>query len=806
MKNPLRRPLSLDQLKWLILTLGGLSLLIWEVICYVWLGHTWQQVVGNFAFGLLLTIVLVSFAFHHGTHLRDQLMAEIEHRLAVEHTLKLRSSALEAAAHAVVITDRSGQILWVNPAFTRLTGYEASEAIGQSTRLLNSGVHGPDFFAELWQTILQGQAWHGEITNRRKDGRLYIEEQTVTPVLDEAGQVTHFIAIKLDISERKRAEARLRQSTERLGAMRAIDQTILNGRSTSEMAETALRHLRQFIPWTRASVSLLDVETGQATILALGKDGFISTQNSGRFRFDNQAVMDKIRQGEAYYLPDLQVETPPSDFFAYLQATNVRTDLLVPLLAGEAGVIGLLNLANEAPNAFDSDQIAIAREIADSLAIAVRHSLLYEAERVQRERAQALQETGLALNSTLDFDQVLAIVVDQVVRVLPCDSADVILIDGNQGRISHTRGFEKFGYDVAKEIDGLVFEMGRTANLDYILQTRQPLIIPDVLEYPGWLRERGARHIRAWVGAPIFVHGEVTAVFALAKQEPDYYQESHLNLLRSFAAQASLSLENARLYEQLRHHAAELEDRVAQRTRALAEANERLTELDHLKSKFIADISHELRTPITNVNIYLDLTEKGNPDRREYYWQVVRSETERLTRLIESIFHESQQTNHLQQVTYGPVDLNQVIEEVVLAHEAMAQARNLQLSYSLEADLQPLIGERQQLARVVTNLLNNALRYTPAGSVHVRTFSQNGDTYLQVEDTGIGIEAEDAPHLFDRFYRGQAAGQSTIPGAGLGLGVAAEIVKLHQGTIQVHNRPEGGAMFEVRLPNNRAAV
>jgi PAS domain S-box-containing protein len=806
MKDDSRSPFSLNQLKWLVLALGGLYLFLWGATCYFWLGYSWWQTLLSFIFGLLMTVGLVSFAFRYGMRLRDQLVAEIKRREMAEYTLKLHSSALEAAAHAVVITDAAGIITWVNPAFTRLTGYEAAEAIGQSPKLLNAGVHDAAFFAELWQTILRGKSWHGEVTNRKKDGTLYTEEQTITPVLNEVGEATHFIAIKLDISQRKQAEARLRHSTKRLETMRAIDQTILNGRSTGKMAEIALHHLRQFICWTWASVSLLDMETSQATILALGEDGVVSTENNGRFRFDNEAVMEKIRQGQTYYLPDLQVVTPPSDFFAYLKASQVRTNLIVPLLAGEAGVIGLLNLAHEAPDAFDPDQIAIVREIADSLAIAVRHSLLYEAERVQRERAQALQETGLALNSTLDFDQLLAIVVDQALRVLPCDTAEVILVEGDQARMSHTRGFEKFGYEVAREIDGLTFALGDTANLDYILQTQQPLVIPDVLDYPGWLQDRSARHIRAWIGAPIFVHGEVTAVFALSKQDPGYYRESHLNLLRSFAAQASLALENAQLYKQLRHHAAELEDRVAKRTRALAEANKRLTELDQLKTKFIADISHELRTPITNINIYLDLTEKGRQDKREYYWQIVRHETARLTRLIESIFHESQQTNHLQQVTYAPVDLNRVVEEVVVAHEAMAQANNLQLSYSLQADLPPLVGERYQLARVVTNLLNNALRYTPAGSVHVRTFSQNGETYLQVEDTGIGIDAEDMPHLFDRFYRGRAAGQSTIPGVGLGLGVVAEIVKLHQGAVQVSNRSEGGALFEVRLPNRRMVV
>lgn len=807
MRNKFPHSFNLDQLKWLVLTLAGLTLLFWAVTCYVWLGHSWQQTLWNFIFGLVMTLGLAGFAFHHGGRLRDQLLAEIEHRQAVEHTLKLRSSALEAAAHAVAITNQWGQMIWVNDAFTRLTGYEAVEAIGQRISLLNSGVHDSAFFANLWATITQGKAWHGEIVNRRKDGRFYTEEQTITPVSDEAGQVTHFIAIKLDISERKQAETDLRQFTERLEAMRAIDQTILTGRSTSEMAETALRHLSQFIPWTRASVSLFDAKTGFSSALALGKDGFVSTENNAQFHFDNDKALHLARLNQTYYAPDLQGENDnKSAFFTWLQETGVRTNLIVPLLVQDEGLIGLLNLASEASDAFNAEQIAIAREIGDSLAIAVQHSLLYEAERVQRERAQALQATGLALNSTLDFDQVSAIVVDQVVQVLPCDSAEIILIQGEVARISHTRGFEQFGYDMAKEIDNLIFALGETANLDYILQTRQPLIIADVRQYPGWLHDVGAWHIRSWVGVPILVNGEITAVFALSKKDPDYFQESHLNLLRSFAAQASLALEKAQLYEQLRHHAAKLEARVAERTQALAEANIRLTELDRLKSKFISDISHELRTPITNINVYLDLLERGRPEKRTDYWRVLREQTARLTDLIESIFHDSHQTNHLQQVVYAPVNLNRVVQEAVAIHETDAKAQNLQLNYTLEEDLPLLMGERQQLTRVVTNLLNNALRYTPTGSIHVRTFSQNGHICLQVADTGIGLDPEDMPHLFDRFYRGRKAGQSTIPGAGLGLGVAAEIVKLHQGTIQARNRQEGGAVFEVCLPNQRAIV
>jgi len=129
-----------------------------------------------------------------------------EERQRAEEALRLRTKALESAANAVVITDREGRITWVNPAFTRLTGYSAAEVLGQTPRLLKSGKHDAAFFRSLWNTILAGEVWQGEIVNRRKDGTLYTEEQTITPMLNERGEISHFISIKQDATERKLAE------------------------------------------------------------------------------------------------------------------------------------------------------------------------------------------------------------------------------------------------------------------------------------------------------------------------------------------------------------------------------------------------------------------------------------------------------------------------------------------------------------------------------------------------------------------------------------------------------------------------
>ena len=130
-----------------------------------------------------------------------------DYRRAIEQQL-LQTAALNAAANAIVITDATGRILWVNPAFTRLTGYAAEEVIGRNPRILKSGQHDEPFYRLIWNTILAGRAWSGEVVNRRQDGTLYTEEMTITPVRRD-GTPSHFVAIKQDITTRKQAEAEI---------------------------------------------------------------------------------------------------------------------------------------------------------------------------------------------------------------------------------------------------------------------------------------------------------------------------------------------------------------------------------------------------------------------------------------------------------------------------------------------------------------------------------------------------------------------------------------------------------------------
>ena len=122
-------------------------------------------------------------------------------------------TAIEQSAEGVVITSTSGDIEYVNPAFTRITGYSRGEVLGQNPRILKSDKQDLEFYQQLWATILQGEIWHGELINRKKDGSLYTEDMNITPVRGARGEISHFVATKQDVTERKSLEAHLQQAT-----------------------------------------------------------------------------------------------------------------------------------------------------------------------------------------------------------------------------------------------------------------------------------------------------------------------------------------------------------------------------------------------------------------------------------------------------------------------------------------------------------------------------------------------------------------------------------------------------------------
>jgi PAS domain S-box-containing protein len=197
-----------------------------------------RWVLGLGSAALILLLVFASVVIERETVRREEitedlrrhadlLERDITERKRAESQNLLLATAIEQAAETVVITDRDAKIQYANPAFTRTTGYIREEALGQNPRILKSGQHDTRFYQELWSTLAAGKLWHGEFTNRRKDGTLYMEEATIAPVRDASGEITNYIAIKTDITERKKAEE-------------ALEESELRYRQLFERAESAL--------------------------------------------------------------------------------------------------------------------------------------------------------------------------------------------------------------------------------------------------------------------------------------------------------------------------------------------------------------------------------------------------------------------------------------------------------------------------------------------------------------------------------------------------------------------------------------
>ncbi|NDJ77965.1 MAG: GAF domain-containing protein [Chloroflexi bacterium] len=235
----------------------------------------------------------------------------------------------------------------------------------------------------------------------------------------------------------------------------------------------------------------------------------------------------------------------------------------------------------------------------------------------------------------------------------------------------------------------------------------------------------------------------------------------------------------------------------------------RLRELDRMKDLFVSNVSHELRTPLANLKLYLSLLHQGRPERRDDYLAVMGREMDRLERLITDLLdlsrlQDEQQANRPQ--VRQAIDIGTLIDRVINDNAAWAESKNEHLEHSQHAALPQVWGDPDQIVRALTNLVGNAINYTPhGGQVIVRSQVELSEhtnpewVIIEVVDTGIGIPKSEQDLIFDRFYRGSNV-DPNVPGTGLGLAIIKEIVELHGGAIEVESKEHHGSTFRLRLP------
>jgi PAS domain S-box-containing protein len=219
-----------------------------------------------------------------------------------------------------------------------------------------------------------------------------------------------------------------------------------------------------------------------------------------------------------------------------------------------------------------------------------------------------------------------------------------------------------------------------------------------------------------------------------------------------------------------------------------------------LLAEFIGNMSHDLKTPLSVIQTCLYLLERlDDPIRQRAKLQTIKEQTQLLERLIQDVLTMSK-LDHGSQPGFAPVNLNLLIHDVVGKLRPTIERKNLSTRMQLDVNLAEVWGSEDDLRRMLTNLVENALNYTPEhGTVVIRTFPQDKAVAVEVSDTGIGIDAQDLPRIFDRFYRADPARSFDRGGTGLGLAIVKRIVDMHSGDINVQSEPGGGSIFRISL-------
>ena len=325
---------------------------------------------------------------------------DITSRKQVEQQLEIQNTALQAAANGITITDKEGKILWVNQAFTQLTQYSLEEAIGKNMRILKSGVQGAAYYQNLWETISSGNVWQGEIINRRKDGSLYVEEMTITPVKAAGEEITHYIAIKQDVSERKEKEEQIEKNQKSQEALNALLQLALAEDSLQDLLQKAL-DLLLTLPWLKiqekGSIFLVEGDEEMLTLAVEHDLGKPLLTKCARVPFGHCLCGQAAANRSTIF-----ANCVDHDHVIRYKGMPPHGHINVPVLLDDS-VVGVLNLYVEEGHKQDAQEISFLEGAAKTLAVLIK-----------RKRVEAaLEEQSSFLKQIIDINPALIFAKDR---------------------------------------------------------------------------------------------------------------------------------------------------------------------------------------------------------------------------------------------------------------------------------------------------------------------------------------------------------------------------------------------------------
>lgn len=429
------------------------------------------------------------------------------------------------------------------------------------------------------------------------------------------------------------------------------------------------------------------------------------------------------------------------------------------------------------------------------VSVALEKAQLLDQIRRRAAYLEALTSVAAALRQASDRQSMESIIIGQLMALVDAQAAWLAWRDPDNGQtIIHLASGAWAGSS------GLRLQPGEGI-VGRVIATGHAEVYAEPPADPPLARPDLAPAMPAIACIPLTVQRETVGCLALGRESP--FRDDDLRLLTAVADMAGNALHRAGVMETL-------EARVSQRTEELERANARLQELDRLKSDFVSNVTHELRTPITNILLYLDLLRAASsPERSLQHLGVLKSEAMRLGRLIEDLLTLSRFERGGLGTERETHPLDPLLTQVLETLAPSALARQVELTHEPNLDLPVAWIHPAQILQVLTNLVGNAIAYTRLGghvrlSTHQRIVEGRAFVGARVFHDGPPIDPEDLPHLFERFYRGRAARESGQPGTGLGLAISREIVERQGGWIDVETDPAGTA-FTVWLPTSAPA-
>ncbi len=598
-----------------------------------------------------------------------------------------------------------------------------------------------------------------------------------------------------------------------LALINQISRQLISTLDLTLVLKTALEEVRRLLDVMACSIWLYDQETDELVCRQVAGPG--SDVILGWRLAKEQGIVGWVAaHGHPLIIRDTWADSRHYHNIDETTGLPIRSTLCLPLQTKQK-VLGVLQLVDKEVGSFVEANLALLEPLATAAAIAIDNAHLYQqaqqeiaerkrAEDALRNRNRELGRLYQASNALLpsanpDLSRLAQAIVSTVQREFHKANCSLVLVQPGEDRLNRVAVSGPY----AAEVRNMQLSLSGPGIVPEVIRTGRLLSVPDVFNQPryqaGWAKARSELAIPLTIGDQV-----IGAIDVQSEELADFNQEDE-RLLTYFASRAALALQSARLFEETRRWAVELEQRVADRTEALKEANEQLRQALQVRDEFLASMSHELRTPLNAILLRCELMmgrEMLSPDQTRSI-QIIQESGEHLLDLINDVLDVAKIEAGKLDVTVEPVAVQPVCESSLRMVQNLASAKQLEVVEEYAETAVFVQADQRRLKQILVNLLSNAVKFTPEGrriGLKVQDDLTSGRVQFVVWDEGIGIAEGDQPRLFQPFVQIDGSLARQYGGTGLGLTLVERLVGLQQGHIQVESILGQGSRFMVSLP------